>query len=168
MTGLEPGARPEVPAQDIRDQLRKDHETALAELQALHGETDERRCKAKLMRLRQAWMVHALAEETVVYRPLEIAEAASPTGHRADERFIEHELVGGLFEKLARIRPGTLEWHARLNVVRDLIARHIEAEHAEMFARLERQFPEAELRDMGQRFVSAAAKLRMLEEAKAA
>ena len=55
---------------DIRDQLRRDHETALAELQALRNETEEARCHASLRRMRRAWVIHALAEETVVYRAL--------------------------------------------------------------------------------------------------
>src|ERR1700682_2382040 len=100
-----------------------DHETALAELEALRNETEESRCQASLRQLRRAWVIHALAEETVVYRALESAEAALELKTRADERFIEHELVESLFDKLSRSRPGTLEWHARLNVSRDLIMR---------------------------------------------
>ena len=153
---------------DIRDQLRKDHEQALAELEALRIETDERRCHARLRELRRAWVIHALAEETVVYRALEGIEAAADGRNRSDERFIEHELVGGLFDKLSRSRPGTLEWHARLNVVRDLITRHIETEHNEMFARLAGRFDAPGLGELGERFRLAYEKLTMLEQAKAA
>jgi hypothetical protein len=156
------------PADDIRDQLRRDHDSALAELDALRHEHDERRAAAKLRELRRAWVIHALAEETVVYRALESSEGKGDARARSDERFVEHELVGGLFDKLTRIRPGTLEWHARLSVVRDLIARHIETEHTEMFSRLESRFDEAARRAMGERFRLAYEKLAMLEQAKAA
>jgi len=151
-------------AEDVRVELRRDHDAALADLEALRHEKDERRCQARLERLRQAWMIHALAEETVVYRMLESVQSSE----RADERFIEHELVGGLFEKLAQTRPGTLEWHARLNVVRDLILRHIECEQADIFARLSRQLDDEGLREAGERFRSAHRKLEMLERLKAA
>ena len=157
-----------VPVSDIRDQLRQDHETALAELEALRGETDDQRCFAILRQLRRSWVIHALAEETVVYRALEGVEAANESSARADERFIEHELVEGLFDKLSRSRPGTLEWHARLNVARELIMRHIEKEHEEMFAQLGKRYDVDALRDMGHRFELAREKLTMLEEAKAA
>src|SRR6186713_1885498 len=76
----EVGPAPQV--MDIREQLRRDHAKALAELTAVGAEADERRAQARLARLRHAWMLHALAEETVVYRAL---EGAGATAH-ADER----------------------------------------------------------------------------------
>jgi len=62
-------------AGDILDQLRRDHGKALAELDAIDAEGDARRCLARLARVRRAWMIHALAEETVVYRALELDAA---------------------------------------------------------------------------------------------
>ena len=151
-------------AGDIRVQLRRDHEITLQELESLRIEKDERRCRDKLGRLRQAWIVHALAEESVVYRALESVQSSE----RADERFIEHELVGGLFDKLGQARPGSLEWNARLNVVRDLIIHHIDGEHSDVFARLGKRYDAAQLAEMGERFRLVRQKLEMLERAKAA
>ena len=154
---------------DIRDQLRRDHESVLAELDALRSDCDEKRCLEMLQRLRRSWMTHALAEETVVYRALEGVEAANDSRNtRADERFVEHELVEGLFDKLTRSRPGTLEWHARINVAAELIARHIETEHEDTFAALGERFDQEQLDEIGRRFTLARDKLHMLEEAKAA
>ena len=81
---LEIAGRGNSPGQDIRDQLRRDHDSALAELEALRAETLEQRCHASLRRLRRQWVIHALAEETVVYRALEGAEAAVESKTRAD------------------------------------------------------------------------------------
>jgi hemerythrin superfamily protein len=153
---------------DIRDHLRRDHEVVLEQLEALRVETDAPSSFAQLRLVRRTWVIHALAEETVVYKALEGAEADRASKTRADERFIEHELVEGLFEKLSRSRPGTLEWSARLNVARELITRHLEAEHDDMFTRLGQHFDPQRLREMGRRFELARAKLTMLEEAKAA
>jgi hemerythrin superfamily protein len=147
---------------DIREQLRRDHQKALAELDGIARESDAHRSQVRLARLRRAWMVHALAEESVVYR---VIEGVSPAS-RADERFVEHELVEGLFEKLSRARPGTLEWRARVNVVRELMARHIQSEEGTMFVDLDERFSAEELVDMGRNFVLARDKLTMLEEAK--
>jgi hypothetical protein len=152
---------------DIRDHLRRDHELALAELDALRAEGDDHRCRFRLVKLRRAWVIHALAEETVVYRALEGADATGSSS-RADERFVEHDLVDGLFEKLARGRPGSHEWSARLNVLHDLMARHIETEHEETFAQLEERFDAEELCELGRQFRLAREKLTLLEEAKAA
>jgi hemerythrin-like domain-containing protein len=153
---------------DIRELLRKDHERAIAELEALRNEADSRRALSRLDALRRTWVIHALAEETVVYRAIEGAEGMTGARSHADERFIEHELVEEIFQKLTRSRPGSLEWRARINVARELIARHIESEHDELFARLARNFDEASRREIGHRFSLAREKLRMLEEAKAA
>jgi hypothetical protein len=153
---------------DVREQLRKDHDTALAELDALRHEKDERQAQARLRALRQLWMVHALAEETVVYRALEGIPVPGKETVRADERFIEHELVGGLFDRLAQARCGTLEWNARLNVVREIMRRHMESEHADLFGQLTERFDAEQLHELGRRFVSARDKLALLERAKAA
>ena len=153
------------PGSDIRDQLRGDHQKALAELEALQAESDPQRCYERLTQMRRVWVIHALAEETVVYRAIE--SLASDSSNRADERFIEHELVEGLFDKLSRSGPGTHEWHARLNVARELILRHIETEESGMFAKLGERYDAEALAEMGQRFELAREKLTMLEEAKA-
>lgn len=150
---------------DVRERLRRDHDQALAALEALRAEREPARCATRLAELRRAWMVHALAEEAVVYRAL---EGGTPPADRADERFIEHEVVGGLFDRLAQARPGTLEWKARLNVTRDLIERHIESEYRNLFPQLGQRFDAKALATLGENFVSARDKLLMLEQAKAA
>ena len=153
---------------DIRKLLREDHEATIRELEALRAEQDSRKCLARLVLLRRMWVIHALAEETVVYRALDGVAADVPPKVHADERFIEHELVEGLFDKLSRTRPGSVEWTARLNVARELIRRHIESEHDEMFTRLDRHFDADALRELGHRFALAREKLALLEDAKAA
>jgi uncharacterized protein (DUF2164 family) len=163
-----PGGGAALSPGDIRDYLRHDHEVVLTQLRALRTETDAQSSFAQLRLMRRTWVIHALAEETVVYKALEGAEASLASKTRADERFIEHELVEGLFEKLSRSRPGTLEWNARLNVAQELIARHLQTEHDDMFTRLGQHFDNQRLRELGRRFELAREKLTMLEEAKAA
>ena len=153
---------------DVRVRLRRDHEATLAEADRLRAERDDQRSLFLLRQLRRSWVIHALAEESVVYRALEGVEGAAFAGTRSDERFVEHELVEALFDKLARLRPGSQEWRARLNVARDIIARHIESEHDELFARLARTFDAEGLGELGRRFELARDKLALLEEAKAA
>jgi hemerythrin superfamily protein len=149
---------------DIREQLRRDHAKALAELAAVGEEADARRAQARLARLRRAWMVHALAEETVVYRAL---EGAAATPH-ADERFVEHELVESLFQKLAQGRPGTLEWKSRVAVLREVMTRHTESEEGGLFVNLVERYSAAELLELGTQFILVRDKLAILEEAKKA
>lgn len=153
---------------DIRTRLREDHDRILAELDALRAAGDARDAQERLAQLRRAWVIHALAEETVVYRALEGAAGEAQADARAAERFVEHELVEGLFDKLSRNRPGSGEWNARLHVVRDLVTRHIDTEQDETYQRLAQRFSTAELEEIGERFESARSKLALLEDAKAA
>jgi hemerythrin superfamily protein len=153
---------------DIRDQLRRDHEKALAELEALRREDDEQRCHALLAELRRAWVIHALAEETVVYRALEGVEAANDPHSRSAERFVEHELIEGLFDKLAQTKARGSQWNARLSVARELMMRHIEAEHEVLLPQLAQRFDAEARHALGKQFEMARAKLTLLEEAKAA
>ena len=151
---------------DVRDVLRLDHEAVLRDLEQLRTAADAREALSRLQAVRRRWVIHALAEETVVYNALEGLQGAAST--RADERFVEHEIVEGLFDKLSRSRPGTLEWGARINVARSLVTRHVEAEHEDLFVRLATRFDTARLVELGQRFALAREKLNLLEEAKAA
>jgi hypothetical protein len=154
---------------DIRDQLRRDHESALAELEALRDAKEgDSRLLARLQRLRRSWMIHALAEETVVYRAVEGMEATSHSKSRADERFAGHERVQALFERLARSQPGTPDWQSWLDAVRVTLMRRIEAEYNGLFVQLAQSFGESELREMGRQFELTREKLAFLEEAKAA
>jgi hemerythrin-like domain-containing protein len=118
--------------------------------------------------LRQAWKIHTLAEEIVVYRALESVEAANDSDSLAGRRFVEHELIEGLFDKLSRGKVRTSEWKARLDVLRELLMRHIEAEHEVLLPALAQRFDAQHLAEMARQFDSACAKLAMLEEAKAA
>ena len=148
---------------DIREQRRRDHAKALAELAAVGDEADSRRAQARLARLRHAWMIHALAEETVVYRALE-----GGITHHADERFVDHELVESLFQKLATARHRTYDWSSRVNVLFDLMRRHIETEEGGLFLNLSERYSAEDLVEMGTQFMLARDKLSMLEEAKRA
>lgn len=153
---------------DIRNQLRRDHESSLAELDDLRAEVDDHCCRSRLEKVRRSWKIHALAEEAVVYRALEGAVMAADSAARADERFAEHKRVAGVFDRIAASRPRSIEWNERVSGLRGRIARHIEAEHCEIFARLAERFDTEELCDMGSRFLLARDKLTLLESAKAA
>ena len=152
---------------DIRDLLRRDHDYLLSRIDVMHMESDFGRCQELLQDLRRSWLLHVLAEETVVYRYLEGVEAALESRNKADERMLRNKLVEVFFEKLGQCLPGGSTWHARLNVLRVLILQHNDAEQEDIFALLERHLDARALKDMARRFASVKEKLGMLEEAKA-
>lgn len=141
---------------DIRDQLRRDHEAVLAELEALRSEIDDRASAEKLAVVRRSWVIHALCVETVVFPALADVERATSSGTRA------------IFDKIAGARPNSLQWHARVNVARELILHHIQAERDLLFDQIARRLDEAAMAEMGRNFERAREKLTLLEEAKAA
>ena len=157
----------QMPAEDIRDQLRDNHKAVLAQVEALGNESDELRCHKRLEALHRAWLAHALAEETVVYHALDGVPATAQESCDAQERLVEHELLQCFFGRLSRTRPGTAQWFARLNVIGKLIRRRMEAEEGGLFARLARDFKAEDLSGMARDFGLARAKLTILEEAKA-
>ncbi|MEO5693846.1 MAG: hemerythrin domain-containing protein [Usitatibacter sp.] len=152
---------------DIRAQLRGDHVATLAELDALRGAVDGPGARARLQKLRRAWVTHALAEETVVYRTLDGVQVTSSPSD-ASMRFVEHRRADRHFEKVLHHRAGTRDWIDALDALRDFIARHVAAEQEDTFMRLAGRFDRRGLCEMGRRFQLARTKLRMLEDAKAA
>lgn len=153
---------------DIRERLRADHQRFLGELDGACADKDERRCQARVRQLRRAWMIHALTQESVVYRALEGADATASSGNQADQRFLEHELVETLLETLSEVSPKALEWQVRMNVVRRLIQARIDAEQTVIFPLLAERFDAGKLRQLGEQFAMARGKLTLLEELKAA
>jgi hypothetical protein len=151
---------------DIRNVLRRDHVAALGALDALRAEHDEARGRSRLRRARRSWVVHALAEEAVVYRALEGVAPGGNAEDRADQRFVEHDLIDGMFDKLTRVTPGSHEWNARVNVLRDVITRHIANEQELTFDRLGARFSGDQLGEMALQFGLVRDKLTLLEEAK--
>jgi hemerythrin-like domain-containing protein len=155
-----------MPNDDIRNQLSDNYSALVAKVDSLRNEDDELRCHDKLEDLRQAWVAHVAAEETVVYRALEGPGAMDDTDE-ANQRLVEHELLQCFFDRLAHTRPGTAQWTARIEVVDKLIRRHMEEERGELFSRLERDFNPEDLSGMGRDFGLAREKISMLEQAKA-
>ena len=68
--------------------------------------------------------------------------------------------------QLSHARHGTLEWQARIGVLRELMSRHIQSEEGSLFADLDERFSGDELVELGRQFVLARDKLAMLEEVK--
>ena len=153
---------------DIREQLRRDREEVLAGLEALGTVGIDRACALeRLAELRRCWKVHVLTREAVVYRALEGADGTATTVEDAEARLVENKAVNAMFDKLSLTRPGSLTWHARLDVVRQAIQRHLENESG-LGLRLESRLSIEALRDLSEQYQLVREKLAVLEEAKAA
>lgn len=136
---------------DIRDLLKADHQTAL-ELAHVMAESDVGdSAKRAHQKLRAALTVHNRAEEAVVYSALKRLDHDTAVG-MAHEGDVEHGLCDQLLAEMARGKPDTPLWKAKAKVVMELLAHHIEEEHAQMFPLLGQHFSAQQREDMGLHF----------------
>ena len=150
---------------DVRDQLPRTHDTALRSWMLCGPERRPRSATRACESCASCGWLHALARKPGFPR----ARGCPARGPYAFRRTLHrHELVGGLFDRLGQARAGTLEWNARINVVRDIMARHMESEHHDALHPAGTALRREQLQELGRRFVSAREKLAMLEQAKAA
>lgn len=152
-------ASPTMNDKDVRTLLRLDHDEALqiARDMVESESVDERR--ALLRQLKPALVAHSRAEEREVYEPLAKLADSESARDLAHEGMVEHELVDDLLERLSKSRKTeTDEWKAHAKVLLELLARHIDDEHARMFEEIGRHFSEPQREAMGRRFLAAKAR----------
>ncbi len=150
---------------EIREQLRRDREQVLAGLEALGAVgLDRAAALDRLAELRRCWKVHVLTREIVVYRALEGEDSKAG---EADGRLVENKRVDAMFDNLSNTRPGSLTWHARLDVLSEAIERHLENESG-LGLRLESRLSIEALHDLSDQYQLVREKLWVLEDAKAA
>lgn len=153
---------------DIREQLRRDREEVLAGLEALGcAGIDRVTARDRLADLRRCWKVHVLTREAVVYRALEGEDATAATVGDAENRLVENKRIDAMFDRLSSTRPGSLTWHARLDVARQAIEHHLENESG-LALRLESRLSIEALHDVADQYQLVRDKLSVLEDAKAA
>jgi Hemerythrin HHE cation binding domain len=160
VTSLHPG--------DVRNHLQADHDRLLDAVDALALERTSERRLSKATTLRMALVIHARAEEAVVYRALSGLKMAPAAKAFSDDSLVEHEVIEGLLDKLLRTKPSADEWKARVRVFTELLQHHFREEQSEMFGLLAQHFDAARLETLGAQFLETRDKLVMLEEAKAA
>ncbi len=80
--------------------------------------------------LKKELLVHAHAEDTVVYRTLELYRS---TAHLIRVSREEHALVEHLIDQLSALHDDDERWMARFQVLQDLLEHHIDEEEGDLF-----------------------------------
>ena len=139
---------------DIRILLKKDHLEALKTAKTMSQTNDAEKARALFKELKMALTAHSRAEEKVVYGALKRTKVdkAVDMAHEGD---VEHALCDDLLAQMTRGKADSATWQAKAKVLHELLEHHIEEEHEEMFAQLEKQFSDDELSAMGERFEAA-------------
>lgn len=116
----------------IYDVLKRDHAVILDLLGKMEAST-EGAVKHRMdlaARLRDEWIPHARAEETVLYDTL---KEINETEDVAIELSEEHHAIELLLRELEAIDPSDLRWKAKLTVLKENLERHIKDEEQEVF-----------------------------------
>lgn len=119
----------------IFEVLAREHRTLLGlldQVQAI-GSDDPREIADLLAVFEEEFGVHAEAEDEVLYQHLERARELPGLEDALRKGREEHAVIAGLLDSLAGLEVGDPRWMAKVRVVADLLARHVEQEEDELF-----------------------------------
>lgn len=155
-------AAPTMNGNDIRTLLRNDHDEAVKIARDMVESEGAEERRALFKQLRPLLAAHSRAEEKEVHEPLLKLQAAGSAQDLAYEGSVEHGLVDDLLEKMSKSRKTeTDEWKAHAKVLLDMLERHFDAEHAELFDALGEAFDDAQREAMGRRFLAAKSRVQV-------
>jgi hypothetical protein len=146
--------------QSILDLLHEDHEEALQLVDKIIDEEGGAERTELFNALRKELAAHLQAEAKVLYARLAKQDENEEGHHFALAGAIEHELIEAQLEALGRSRnKGDEGWTARLEVVRELVMRHVEDEEEVGHRAARELFNENELAEFGEEFAKAKERL---------
>src|SRR5215216_2103507 len=92
--------------------------------------------------------LHADVEESLFYPELEQrAETADTVQHS----YKEHQEVRTMLDELAAGNPGSAEWLAQLNELKQSVQHHVREEENELFPKAQRTLGDERLRELGRK-----------------
>lgn len=120
---------------DPFDALARDHRMVLGMMDTLlqTGRQSQMRRTAGLLQIKRSLTAHALAEEDIVYPMLREEVGAVEASERL---YREHAEIKVHLFRLEHLRPDDARWHAEMQSLRDLVARHAADEENTEFPRL--------------------------------
>ncbi len=100
--------------------------------------------------------VHSAIEEEIFYPELRRRTDKSDERLEVAQAFEEHGLVKTTIEGIESADPGQEQYHAKLNVLQELVQHHVDEEESTMFKIAHRIFEKEELEELGNRLQEAA------------
>lgn len=134
--------------------LEADHtrvRQALEELATGGGSTRQR--QDLLLLIAREVEAHTVVEEDIFYRAYRRAVKGQPEERRFFEFMEKHEIAETVLGKLLEDDPDSLEFAARVHVLREVLEGHMEEEERMLFPRARELFSEAELSAFGAEFL---------------
>jgi hemerythrin superfamily protein len=132
--------------------LKSQHREVETLLNQLMTEEDRKEQKAALEKLARAFTAHSLIEEKLFYPAANrlFAEDRIAAGEELVlEAFEEHAAALGALDRLVATPPGDKRFLARVAVLRELIADHVEREEGELFPDVREKLGDEQLAKLG-------------------
>jgi hemerythrin superfamily protein len=149
--------------QDILSLIEADHrkvEELFDEFEELEGKQAQECFKQIYKEL----TLHAKVEELVFYPALREYEE---TESYIEEAESEHNSVKILLEQMKSLKPTDSEFETKMMHLQESVTHHVEEEEDETFEAVRNAMDEAELRELGEEFQAAKAKMETEVEAMA-
>ncbi|MDC0683786.1 hemerythrin domain-containing protein [Sorangium atrum] len=128
--------------------LLKEHHQEVEELFERMSQADNDEISALRDELVATLVSHSAIEEELFYPESREALGASPLIPTSYE---EHALVDVMLQKLLSAEPGDETFHARLDVLKELVQHHVEEEEKELFPQVESAMGAERLEELGSR-----------------
>ncbi|MEO6723735.1 MAG: hemerythrin domain-containing protein [Blastocatellia bacterium] len=145
--------------------LKADHEKVQGLFDQVKATESEKQHKQLYKKIKAELEAHAFAEEKVLYPTLKKHEDFKDEVLEAIE---EHLQMKTLFRDIDRLSDGSERFDAKLMVLIDDVEHHVEEEEGEMFPKVEKQFSEEDLEEMGMQLEAAKKEFTKQSRAKAA
>ena len=140
---------------DIYSVLKEEHETVKGIFEKL-CDTTERAEKGRdelYERLLVELHSHAQAEQEALYTRLEV-ETENELKHLMAEAEEEHAQAEKMLKELGEMDKTTIEWTAKLTVLKENVEHHIKAEEGDMFKKAKEILKEVEAEAIAETFLA--------------
>jgi hemerythrin superfamily protein len=139
---------------DIYTLLKDDHQSISSLLQQLAQTTatDTAERNARFAELKHSLTRHSEAEDETFYSVL---LQHDQTRHLIQNGKQEHERIESLLHELGRMDAHDPQWHAKLQVLKNLVEHHVHEEEEQVFARAKTVLPAGQAEDLGRKFEHA-------------
>lgn len=132
--------------------LKEDHKRVQTLFDQVKATENEKQHKQLFKKIKTELDTHTYIEEKVLYPMLKKYEEFK---EQALEAIEEHLQVKTLLRSLERLSEGTERFDAKLMVLIGDVEHHVEEEEQEIFPKIEKQFSQEQLEEMGQELESA-------------
>jgi hemerythrin superfamily protein len=147
---------------NIQDIIRMDHQKARTLFAEIEGTNDQQKIREYFSQLASDLSVHAEAEEQVVYPTMRPYYGEQDT----QELYDEQAQMKSLIQELKSMSPGSSEFKARLEQLKNVVLDHVRQEENTLFAAIRNNCSSDQQEQMATRFKEAKQELqRQMQQA---